>query len=111
MDKFYRLKHGGNWWNNEQPSAQIKQAVEQRLAQLGNQVDAVLSHTCPLRYEPMEVFLGSIDQSTVDKSTEEWLGTIEEQLSYRKWYCGHYHTSKRIDKMEFLFEDVKIFMP
>ena len=35
------------------------------------QVDVVFSHTCPLKYEPVEVFLPGIDQSTVDKSTEE----------------------------------------
>lgn len=109
VDKFYRLERGWNWWNNEQPSAEAKQTVEASLAGLGNTVDVILSHTCPLKYEPIEVFLGGIDQSTVDKTTEEWLDTIEERLSYRKWYCGHYHTSKRIDKMEFLFEDVKLF--
>lgn len=31
-------------------------------------IDVVLSHTCPLRYEPTEVFLSMIDQSSVDKS-------------------------------------------
>ena len=111
VDKFYRLERGWHWWNNEQPSAEIKQAVERKLGDLGNQIDVVLSHTCPLKYEPIEVFLGGIDQSTVDKTTEKWLDDIEERLTYRKWYCGHYHTSKKIDKLEFLFEDIKEFMP
>ena len=57
------------------------------------------------------IVIGGIDQTTVDKSTEEWLDDIEEQLSYRKWYCGHYHTEKRIDKLEFMFENIKEFMP
>ena len=26
-------------------------------------------------------------------------------LDYKKWYCGHYHTRKQIDKMQFMFED------
>ena len=46
-----------------------------------------------------------IDQRKVDKSTEEWLGKIEERLTYDKWFCGHYHTSKPIDKLRFMFED------
>ena len=43
-----------------------------------------------------------MDQSRVDKSTEEWLDRIEEKLTYRKWYCGHYHTEKKIDKLEIM---------
>lgn len=64
----------------------------------------VLPHL-PLKYEPVEVFLPGIDQSTVDKSTEEWLDTIESKLHYERWYCGHYHTEKQVDKLRFMFED------
>ena len=106
VDKDYRLMMGYGWWEDEQPSNEIKQTVEKAL--LENTVDIVLSHTCPLKYEPIEVFLSFIDQSTVDKSTEEWLDKIEESITYEKWYCGHYHTSKRIDKMQFMFEDIDI---
>ena len=77
---------------------EIKAYVEQRLTARKNQVDMVLSHTCPLKYEPIEVFIPGLDQSTVDKSTEKWLGKIESILDYKKWYCGHYHTAKKIDK-------------
>ena len=111
VDKFYRLARGWHWWNNEQPSTEIKQAVERSLRDLGDQIDVVLSHTCPLKYEPIEVFISGIDQSTVDKTTEKWLDDIEKRLTYRKWYYGHYHTSKKTDKLEFLFEDIKEFMP
>ena len=58
-----------------------------------------------MRYEPIEAFLPSIDQSTVDKSTEQWLGEIERRLHYERWYCGHYHIEKKIDKLRFLFND------
>ena len=76
-----------------------------RLEERNWQVDVVFSHTCPLKYEPVEVFLPGIDQSTVDKSTEEWLDTIESKLHYERWYCGHYHTEKQVDKLRFMFED------
>lgn len=65
----------------------------------------VLSHTCPFKYEPTEVFLPMIDQSTVDASTEHWLDQIEEAIEYQAWFCGHWHVNKRIDKMHFLFHD------
>lgn len=109
VDKFFRMEHGLNWWKNEQPSDEIKDRVEERLEKENWRVDFVLSHTCPLKYEPTEVFLSQIDQSTVDKSTEKWLGTIEQRLQYDEWYCGHYHTSKRVDKLIFMYKDVRAF--
>lgn len=101
VDKFYRLSKGYGWWEDEQPSDEIKSRVRANLASL--KADIILSHTCPLRYIPTEMFLPFIDQSTVDQSTEEWLGEIEAVIDYKAWFCGHWHIDKRIDKMHFLF--------
>lgn len=60
-------------WPDEQPSDEIKRYVESQLDKLGWKVDVVLSHTTPLKYETVEVFLSGVDQSKVNKSTEEWL--------------------------------------
>lgn len=105
VDKHYRLARGWGWWEDEQPSEEIKAKVERALADRNWKIDIVLSHTCPVRYEPTEAFLPVIDQSTVDKSTEHWLGEIESRLSYERWYCGHYHIEKKIDKLRFMFND------
>ena len=59
--------------------------------------------------EPVEVFMSGVDQSKVDKSTENWLDKIEDRLSYKKWYCGHYHTEKKIDNLEIMFENFDEF--
>ena len=106
VDKFYRLERGFNWFSDEQPNDRIKTLCEQRLDLAAWSVDRVLTHTCPYKYIPREMFLPMIDQSTVDNSTEEWLDTLENRLSYERWYCGHYHTNKNIDKMTFLFDDI-----
>lgn len=108
VDKFYRLMNGWAWFSNEQPSDEIKAYVEKQLLKAENKVDIILSHTCPKRYEPTEVFLKGLDQSLVDKSTEEWLDKIEQGTDYRKWYCGHFHTTKKIDKLQFMFEDIDV---
>lgn len=105
VDKFYRLTMGWNWFPDEQPLDEIKQYVEQQLSSVGNKVDVVLSHTCPVKYEPVETFMSCIDQSKVDKSTEIWLGEIESRITYDKWFCGHYHIAKKIDKLQFMFDD------
>lgn len=109
IDKEVRLAYGWGWWEDEQPSEEIKRYVEQQLAKHGWNVDVVLSHTTPLKYEPVEVFIPGIDQSMVDKTTESWLDGIEERLNYKKWYCGHFHTEKKIDKLEIMYENFDEF--
>lgn len=103
VDKHYRLHRGYGWWEDEQPSEEIKRYVEQQIKE--KEFDVILSHTCPFKYEPIESFLPGIDQSTVDSSTEEWLDKIEEMADYKAWYCGHWHINKLIDKIHFLFHD------
>ena len=106
IDKMYRIMYGYGWWEDEQPSDEIKRYVEKQLGERDWKIDVVLSHTVPLKYEPTEGFLPGVDQSRVDKSTEEWLGKIEERLEYRKWSCGHYHTEKEVGRVRLMFEEV-----
>lgn len=103
VDKFYRLQRGFGWWADEQPSELTKRKVEQVVGECED-IDIILSHTCPKKYIPTEMFLPMINQSTVDNSTEEWLDSIEETVDYKAWYCGHWHTDKHIDRIHFLFK-------
>ena len=107
VDKDIRLARNWGWWPDEQPDDEARQWAEQQLEANGWRTDIVLTHTTPLRYEPVEVFMSCVDQSRVDKSTEEWLDKIEESTAYRKWYCGHYHITKAIDRMQFLFKEIE----
>lgn len=107
VDKHYRLMRGLKWFKDEQPSSEIKQYVESQLNKNGWDVDLVLSHTCPLKYMPVEAFMPGLDQSTVDHSTEEWLDDIEDNIDYKFWLCGHWHINKHIDKIHFLMHDVE----
>lgn len=109
VDKFYRQMMGYMWFKDEQPSEEIKREVENKLNSVDWRIDCVLSHTTPVKYEPVEWFLSGVNQSTVDKSTELWLDTIENKLDYKKWYCGHYHGEKKIDKVEFMFNSTHLF--
>ena len=106
VDKFYRLSRGWNWFPDEQPNERIKQLCENVLELHNWKVDRVLTHTCPYQYIPREMFLSGIDQSTVDNSTELWLEGLENRLKYEKWCCGHYHTDKKIDKIQFLYHNI-----
>ena len=105
IDRYIRNLYGWNWWRDEQPSDEIKRYVEKQLEKNKWNVDIVVTHTCPMKYEPREVFLIGIDQKLVDKTTEAWLDSIEERLFYSNWFCGHFHTEKEIDDIHFLFEN------
>ena len=107
VDKNYRITYGHPWFKDEQLSKEEMDNILNKYK--GLHVDIVLSHTCPLKYEPIEVFIKGIAQSTVDKSMEKFLNKVEESIDYDKWYCGHYHTEKQIDKLEFMFGRIKVF--
>ncbi len=109
VDKYFRLARGYNWYESEQPSEETKNKVIKVLKKLDNKVDIIFSHTCPYKYLPREMFLEGIDQATVDNSTEYFLDEIEKAADYNLWYCGHYHTDKKVDKIIFLFNNIEKF--
>ena len=105
VDKPFRLVRGYHWFPSEQPDDVIKAWVETALDALDWNIDLVLSHTCPQKFVPVEAFMSCIDQSAVDRSTEEWLDTIEDRLAYRQWFCGQWHIDKKIDRFRFVMDD------
>ena len=109
IDKNYRILMGYNWYPSEQPSDEIKKRVRDVLREVNNKVDVIVSHTCPFKYLPYEAFISGVDQTKVDKSTEEFLDEIENNTKYTTWYCGHYHIDKRIDKIRFMMNDIDEF--
>ncbi len=103
----YRLSSGYQWFKDEQLTEKEKEEILSKYKD--KHIDVILSHTCPLKYEPTETFITFIDQSKVDKSMEKFLDIVEETIDYDKWYCGHYHLEKQVDKIEFMFGRIKDF--
>ena len=106
VEKFLAL--GYLYFDSEQPSDETKQKVLNVIKE-NKDIDIVLSHTCPYKYQPVEAFYQNVLQDSVDKTTEEFLDKVEESINYKKWYCGHFHINKTIDKMVFMFEDIREF--
>ena len=48
VDKYYRLRHGLQWFESEQPDEDIKAYVEAQLDKVNWSIDVVLSHTVPI---------------------------------------------------------------
>lgn len=91
VDKYRRLQMGWSWFENEQLDEWEMRKGRELVMRYDLKCDLVLSHTCPIIYEPTDLFLSCVDQSMVDKSMERYLGEIEYNLNYRAWCWGHYH--------------------
>ena len=116
VDKFYRLamqKQGLSkylWFSDEQLSfTERQQAAKTLMFATQENGYVIMSHTAPLRYKPLENLLPNIDQSTVDESMEIWMNALYDNIEHSKWYCGHWHVDKSVDKMRFMFDDLEMF--
>ena len=96
VDKYLRLARqlpNGwcGWFENEQLNQQEKDSIYSDLCENKEQIDFVLTHTAPKSYEPTDLFLPQVDQSTVDSTMEEWLEEVKKVINWKFWLFGHYH--------------------
>lgn len=54
VDKYFSLQCGSKWFEDEQPSDEIKSKVMKQIE--NNNIDIIFSHTCPKKYIPTECF-------------------------------------------------------
>lgn len=102
VDKWYRLKRAAiagesfsGWFKDEQLTEEEMKSISEAIE--GEYYDFVFTHTCPLEWEPVDLFLGSIDQSTVDRTMERWMNKLKESFNWNIWCFGHFH-SDRIER-------------
>lgn len=96
VDKEYRLTTKLPWFKNEQLSNEERTIIENNVK--NKHFDIIITHTCPIQWQPTTLFISSIDQSKVDDSMERWLGYIEYITTYNLWLCGHYHDDRILAK-------------
>lgn len=113
VDKEYRLnltKLGYNnykWFQDEQLNETEKTIALDNIKENNYYFDYILTHTCPYKYRPTEMFLPNINQKKVDNSMEIFLDKIDDKIHYKHWYCGHWHTDKNVHKISFLFKNIE----
>jgi 3-oxoacid CoA-transferase subunit A len=107
VDKWYRLQMDWHWFADEQLTAEEMAACENTIA--GKEYDFVFTHTCPIDWEPNDLFIAGIDQSKVDKTTEVWLGALKDKFKWTNWLFGHYHAD-RIERphVEQFYEGIEL---
>lgn len=92
VDKWYRLQNDWQWFAQEQLSEEEMLYAEKAFS--GKYFDFVFSHTAPLDWEPTDLFLSCIDQSTVDKTMEVWMNKFKEKILWKHWAFGHFHADR-----------------
>jgi 3-oxoacid CoA-transferase subunit A len=113
VDKYYRLEannnkiKGSGWFPQEQLSFEERTQI---LKQNKNKkVDFIFTHTCPICFEPNDLFLDNIDQSSVDKAMEYWLKDIKENVNWNIWAFGHYHKDRlERPRVEQYYTDIEL---
>lgn len=107
VDKHYRLQNGAKWFENELLTEDEMSAIEKSI--IGKKFDFILTHTCPISWEPTDLFLGCVNQSTVDKSMEIWMDKIKDKIKWQIWCFGHFHAD-RLERphVEIFFRDTEL---
>lgn len=107
VDKWVRLHDAGvydklhpdytnskktGWFPDEQLYDWERKMIEEE--HFGKHYDVILTHTCPIIWEPRDLFLPDLDQSEVDKSMELWLDDVRINIDWNIWLFGHYHADR-----------------
>lgn len=106
IDKWYRLAQAGyspaeaetadpkkcGWFKDEQLTDEECSDIWDKVQ--GKHYDFVFTHTAPLDWEPTDLFLNGINQSTVDKSMEVWLNKLKDCFTWGVYCFGHYHADR-----------------
>lgn len=101
VDKYYRLAMGYKWFSEEQLTSDEMAAITEKVK--GQKFDLVLTHTCPLDWKPTDLFLKEVDQSM-----EIWLNDLKNEIDWKIWLFGHYH-SDRLERphVQMLYKNIE----
>ena len=95
----FRVEHI-SWWEEELPSDEEMERGIRSLSKYNWNVDFVVSHCAPTDIAALS---GYSDRNRLT----QYLETISEQLSFRKWFFGHYHSNRQVPgKYIMLYEQV-----
>lgn len=103
-DKAYRAE-GVNWWPEELPGKMEYDRARESLERCGWEVDYVITHCAP------EAIQRKHFPGYEENELTLFLQEVSQQLSYRHWYFGHYHTDRQIDERHTCLFDKVIPLP
>lgn len=105
VDKKNR-KQGVDWWAQEMPSYEEYDEAIANLQRYKNKVDYVITHSCSERtlwYPPLR----HSGEKAKGYPENGLLYNIENTITYRHWYFGHFHQDAKItDKITLLYHEI-----
>lgn len=104
IDKAWRVA-GRSWWPEENASLEEFEYAEVNLEAQGWRVDYVVTHTPPEKWKKR---LGDLAFWKDTCKTAQLLDSIEDRLTYKKWFCGHMHINNHKEGRPdvWLYEDI-----
>lgn len=106
LDKDYLNPRKTGWFPDEQLLDWEMTTIEKE--HFGKHYDVVLTHTCPISWEPTDLFLPGLDQSGVDKTMELWLDKVKQKVDWNIWLFGHYHGDQLVRPgVEMYYKDIE----
>lgn len=101
IDKKGRTE-GFDWWPQELPSNEDYNEARANLERVGYSVDYVITHTIP---QSVIHRMGMIPNKDDAELTGyfEWL---KDNLSFKRWFAGHFHVIEQYDNIEILYFNV-----
>lgn len=97
--KPYRINHV-SWWAQELPSEKEMQEGIYNLSLHGNKVDFIMSHCCSSSTQAL-IGEGMYKSDMLTQYFEQ----IQQKVTYKKWFFGHYHDNKNVNAKEVLLYD------
>ena len=90
-----------SWWERELPNEKEMQEGLENLARYNNEVDIIISHCCS------NITQANFGVKGKDILTD-YFDKIEEIVSFKHWYFGHYHQDRILDnKHTIMYHDLK----
>ena len=106
IDARFRIA-GKSWWEQEIPSrCEIANAMK-NLKKHNNEVDLILTHCVDLDTEKELIgnvksdwYANYFESDYLEKLREfqKFLSVINDEVSYKQWYFGHYHQNYKVDE-------------
>ena len=106
IDRNYRMLNV-SYWEEEIPSEKERLYCLDNLEKHNNEVDIIVTHTCPNHAKNIIIKRGHNLISKFEDSTVDFLDKIHNVVKFKKWYFGHFHCDIVIDnKMRCLYHDI-----
>lgn len=92
----YRVNHV-SWWKEELPSEEEMMEGKRNLASCSNEVDYIITHCCSSSTQAL-ISHGAYKRDILT----DYLEDIRQNTKFKRWFFGHYHDNKQVNREEIM---------